>query len=329
MSTKKSPQSKSPAGGKGTRSSAASHASAAQRTLEEIQLAALSAKLRDLGASTALVQAFGEDPEKYASQLVSQFEALSVKLRKQPIVFRRDTRSIRLIETLDILADIFGPWITIVAPNATVGVVQAPSSSVSMGGLDAEIYTGDLALFGDVYSYTTQEQWWVNTWQYTIPLPQILSTDTNPGWLSYRFNVGAFLSFYRQDVLSGSVHVYVTTATTNDLATHPLDFNQPVSSEFLIDTALPVSDVPPLIDGEAAITGAIQLVPGGTPAIGIIIGLVVSAANGEVQIIPGEYSLIELTNPDAKVAADIGKIEYRRDRPFWVEAVAKMLAAEP
>jgi hypothetical protein len=259
--------------------------------------------------------------------LAKQFADLSVKRRK-PTVFRGKNLPIRLAATLDRLAEIFNWWKTVVAPNATVGLVQTPGSADTSGGLDGEIFTGDIALLGEIYNGGTQEQWWVNTWQYTIPLPTIPSTFPNPGSLSYRFNVGASLTLYRQDFVSGSVHVYATVATTNDLTNHPIDFNQPVSSDFAIAATLPTSTVPPMISGNAKITGTIPLVPGGTPAIGIIIGIVISVAKGNLQITPGEYSFIELTNPDATTPGDIGKIEYRRDQPFWVDAVAKMLAAE-
>ena len=45
------------------------------------------------------------------------------------------------------------------------------------------------------------------------------------------------------------------------------------------------------------------------------------------MILPGEYSSITLAPPDATMPTDLGKIEYRRDPPFWVEAVAKMIGS--
>jgi hypothetical protein len=128
-------------------------------------------------------------------------------------------------------------------------------------------------------------------------------------------NVGAGLNFYRQDVVTGSVHVYATVATTSDLSNHPIDFNQPASSDFAIVATLPTANVPPLLFGGANISGTIPLLPGGTPAIGVIIGLVISVVNGDVQLIPGEYGEISLGPPDATTYADWGKIEYRQDQP--------------
>jgi hypothetical protein len=81
------------------------------------------------------------------------------------------------------------------------------------------------------------------------------------------------------------------------------------------------------VGGSAKVSGTIPLLPGGTPAIGIIMGLVISVVDGDLLIIPGENSLINLLPPDATSPADLGKIEYRRDPPFWVEVVAKMFAS--
>jgi len=46
-----------------------------------------------------------------------------------------------------------------------------------------------------------------------------------------------------------------------------------------------------------------------------------------VQILAGECSNITLAPPDATSASDLGKIEYRRDPLFWVDAVAKMVGS--
>jgi hypothetical protein len=327
MSNPQSPQNLSAvATGKGSSASSEAQTSATQAILEDIQRARLGTTLRELGTRTAVVSAFGEDPEAYASGLAKQFAELSAKQRIPDALPGKNQPS-RLSATLNGLAGFFGPWSTIVAPNATVALVQTPTSTHTGGAIDAEIYTGDLALEGQVYNSDAQEQWWVNTWQYIIPLPVVSSP--NPGSLAYRFNVGGSVGLYRQDFLTGSVHIYATVATTNDLATKPIDFSQPVSSTFAIAADLPTSAVPPIVGGTAKITGSIALAAGKTPAIGIIIGVIFSVAKGNLQIIPGEFSFVWLTNPDATTNGDIGKIEYRHDPLFWVEAVTQKLAYQP
>jgi hypothetical protein len=327
MSAKPSPKTKSAPAAARPRSSA-SPTTTDQTILEQIQLSRITDRLKDLDATSSLLRAFGEDPQRYAQQLAKQYEALSTK-HPLPAVFQKSTLPIRVGTALNTIADLFGQWQTIVAPNATVSLVQTPTSPDTGGSIGAEIYTGDLALGGEIYNSDTLEQWWVNTWQYIIPLPPTPANNPFLGHISYRFNVGADVGFYRQDFLTGSVNVYATVATTNDLANHPIDFSQPASSTFAITETLPVSAVPPIISGNAQITGSITPIGGGTPAIGIIVGLIFSVAKGNLQIIPGEYSLIELTNPDAQTSADIGKIEYRYDEIFWVEAVTKWLARQP
>jgi len=326
MSNPQSPQNQSAVPtGKGSSASSEAQTTAAQAILEDVQKARLSTRLRETGTKSALVSAFGEDPQAYSSGLAKQFAELSARQRT-PAAIPVKKQPSRLAATLDGLAGFFGPWNTIVAPNATVALVQTPSSTNTSGAIGGEIYTGDIALEGQVYNGDAQEQWWVNTWQYIIPLPIFSS---NPGSLAYRFNVGASVGLYRQDFLTGSVHIYATVATTNDLASHPIDFSQPVSSTFAIAADLPTRAVPPIVDGNAKITGSIALAARKTPAIGIVIGVIFSVAKGNLQIIPGEYSFVWLTNPDATTNGDIGKIEYRHDPFFWVEAVTRKLAYQP
>jgi hypothetical protein len=144
--------------------------------------------------------------------------------------------------------------------------------------------------------------------------------------LAYRFNVGAGVGLYHQNFLSGSIHVYATVATTSDLAAQPIDFSQPVSSTFAISTDLPLTAVPPIVSGVTKVTGNLRLAAGKTPAIGVLIGIVASVADGELLIIPGEFSFLWLTNPDAKTTADLGKIEYYSNPIIWIEAVEQRFA---
>lgn len=314
-------------GGSGTASSAEGQSSATQRSLQGVQLARLNVRLQELGKMRDLLRARGDDPDEYAKWLGKQRADL-VQKERLPLLLRPPSLPTRLTVTLNKLSDIFDWWESVIVPPATILLNQAPNSADTGGtGIGADIYQGDLALGGEISNSSTQEQWWINTWQYIVPFPPTPSNYPSSASLSYRFNVGASLAFYRQDVISGSVHVYATVAASGDLNTQPIDFNQPVSSDFAIDATLPVASVPPIVSGGAQISGTIPVVPGGTPAIGIIMGLIISVVDGYVQIIPGEYSSIELAPPGATSATDIGKIQFRRDQPFWVEAVAKMLAS--
>ena len=298
---------------------------AVQRTLQEVQHARLASRLRELGSTRDTIRALGVDPEQYASGLAKQYAELSQKLR-DPAPRQAKSLPPRVAKLLDLFADVFNPWQTVLAPNATAGLVQVPPSSKAGGTIGADIFQGDIAVGGEIYAIGADEQWWVNTWQYVVPFPAPSSAFPNPGSLSYRFTVGSSFDFYRQDLVSGSVHLYATVFTTNDMANHPIQFTQPpVSSDFLINATLPVPDVPPFLYGGAQINGTIALVPGGTPAIGILIGLIFSVVNGAVQFFPGETGEILLANPDATAPTDIGLVEYRRDQRFWVDAVSQLV----
>jgi hypothetical protein len=299
-----------------------SAAEAARIALADAQFATVGNRLKTLSATEPLLRAYGEDPRAYAGELTKQYAALASRPRSSfPAV--KDI-SPRVALTLDHLADIFGPWQIVAAPTATVGLVEKPTSSKTSGDVNGILSPGYIIPYAVVSNSSTQEQWWVNTWQYIITLP---ITPTGPGRLAYRFSVQAGLEFYRQNFLSGSAHVYGTVATTSDLASHPIDFTHPTSSTFAIAENLPTSEVPPLLSGYTAVNGHIDLVAGKTPAIGILCGLILSVAQGEMRVTPDYYSYIFLSNPDAKTNADIGKIEYRIDPIFWVEAVTAKINA--
>ncbi len=322
MSAKKSSARKPLAGAsKRSSSSGDSQTQAAQRKLEEVQLATLSARLKELSNNREIVRALGGDPERYASQLAKQYADLSRKRRPTRLVARSLPANLTAI--LDRFGDIFNWWQYVVAPNATVGLDQPPATTDASGSIGADIFQGELALGGEISNGDMQEQWWVNTWQYIVPFPATPSSSPSSASLSYRFDVSAILDFYRQDLVTGSVHVYATVATTNDLANRLIDFNNPVSSDFAIVATLPASGVPPQVSGVTHVTGTIPLVPGATPAIGILIGLIISVASGDLLVLPGD-SFINLIPPGATVPSDLGKIQYRSDPPFWVNAVAKM-----
>jgi hypothetical protein len=302
--------------------SATGQDSAARRRFEEVQLARLSARLRDAGNVREVVRVLGSNPDQYLSKLAKQYADLSGK-KREPLSFTAQTLSPRLAGILNNIGDIFNWWETVLAPNAAVELVQTPTSTDTGGSIGADIYQGSLALGGEIWNGDAEEQWWVNTWQYIVPLP----TTPSAGSMSYRFDVGASLTPYRQDVVSGSIYVYVTVATTSDLNTTPVNFGQPASSQFAIEATLPAGGVPPIITGSVQVSGDFPLVSGGDPAIGILIGLIVSIADGDLLILPGEYSQITLAPPNATMPSDLGKIQYRRDQSTWVNAVAARFEA--
>jgi len=295
---------------------------AARIAVADAQFAIIGKRLKGLNAAEPLLRASGKDPKAYATELTKQYAALAS--RPRPSFPAASDISPRVAITLDRLADIFGPWETVAAPIPDVGLVEAPTSSNTSGGVGGFLSPGYIIPSADITNSSPQEQWWVSTWQYIIPLP---ITPTGPGRLAYRFYVQAGLELYRQNFLSGSANVYATVATSNDLAAHPIDFSHPASSAFAIFEDLPTSSVPPLLSGSVAVNGHIDLVAGKQPAIGILCGLILSVAQGEIRVVPDYYSYIFLTNPDAKTNADIGKIEYRIDPLFWVEAVAERVNA--
>jgi hypothetical protein len=296
---------------------------AVERKLQEVQLARIGAQLRDLSATRETLRALGEDPDAYAHNLGRQYADLSRKVRQSTTPAERGLSPV-LSETLDRLADIFGWWNKIVAPNLSVVLAQTPTGPNAGGTFGADIINGNYLSFGgDMYAGAV-EQWWIFTWQTIVQFPTTSSGLAGTASLAFRFNVPASLMFYTQNLVTGSVHAYVTVATTNNSNQRPIDFTHPASSQFSIATTLPAPGVPPMVDGTANVTGAIQLEAGSTPALGILLGMIVSIANGDALINPAENSFMYVVPPDATMPTDIGKIEYRQDPPFWVEGVAKM-----
>jgi hypothetical protein len=310
-------------------------AAAVERMINQAQLARLSSRLQDIPNGSNIARAFGGSPDQYAATLAKQYTDLAANLRgtdlaKAPV----DRVSARLNQ----MANLFGWWQSVQAPIATEQLVSTPSGvDTRYAGVMADISAGNIAPFGEVFNPTssnpTDEAWWVNTWQYLIPLPTTSSTVSPGTKTAYRFNVGAGIGLYGGPAV-GSVQAYATVATTPDLAGHPIDYSQPVSSQFAIVDDLPDSAITDIAIGTAKFTGSITLSPGKTPAIGILIGLIFGVGGGgQVSIVPGvatkpgDVSSIALSPPDATTASDFGKIEIRSDPLFWIEAVTKMSAA--
>ncbi len=298
---------------------------AVQRKLQEVQLARIGAQLRELSSARETIKALGEDPEAYGRRLGQQYAELS-RIIRQPVQLAKPGLSPVLAATLNQLADIFGWWVKIATPPLSVALVQTPTGPDAGGTFGADIINGNyLAFGGDMYAGTL-EQWWVFTWQTTVQFPTTSPELVGTASLAYRFNVPASLMFYHQDVLAGSVHAYVTVATTNDINSRPIDFTHPTSSQFAIAATLPAPGIPPMVGGTAQVTGSIPLMAGGTPAVGILLGMIMSVANGSALVNPAENSFMYIVPPDATMPTDIGKIEYRQDPTFWIEGLARMFA---
>src|SRR5262249_2998379 len=124
---------------------------------------------------------------------------------------------------------------------------------------------------------------------------------------------------------SGSRIIQGSVAITNDFRGYSMGGPFPnigVSGFTIVDTSLPTSAI---VGGSAQIPGTIPLLPGRTAAVQIAIALLVGIQEGDLTIQPGPTSMIALETPDAP--GDFGKIGYRRDQPFWVDAVAQMLGS--
>jgi hypothetical protein len=277
--------------------------------LQEVQLARLGRLLQNT------------KNERQARILEKQLAALQAEHRKAP----KPEAAIlpaQVSSALDKLGDLFGWWQRVLMPNFTPRLVQDPPPSLGEGGIGADVFKGSLSLNGHTFSHGAHEQWWVRTWQSTVPFPTTPPNYSHSASLAYRFSLGAGASFYFQPAI-GSFAIYVTVAKTSDLAAQPIDFSHPASSQFAIFTDLPLTAVPPLVFGGATVKGTIPLVPGKTPAIGILVGMILGA-RGETYITPGQYSNVSIAPPGATELTDLGLIEYRRDRAFWVDAVAEM-----
>lgn len=290
--------------------------------LEEVQLARLQTQLRNLPAQKDLIKAMGEEPERYAAALAKQYAKLAARQPKGNGP-QAEVLSPKIVSVLDRFGDIFGWWQRVQSPVLTPALVQTPTSSQTGGQIVASEFAGALSLGGEIYNSGAQEQWWVNTWQCIVPFPAVPVSNTAPGSMSYRFNLAASVAFYRQTIATGSLAVYVTVFKTSDLTGHPITFTNPASSQFAIFAGLPSSEVPPIVGGSANVTGTIPLLPGNPPAIGILIGVILSAAHGQLLITPGSYSIVNFGPPGSTSPSDLGKVEYRMDQRFWVEAVAE------
>ena len=292
--------------------------------LMEAEAERLSRRLSDLAALRDHLAYIGEDPDKAIPRMMARRNEVLKLIRdhheKRDSVARPygDTENITavaefagrtaLLDRFDFCGG-FSPWLEQPTPYMTEGISENPGVPGTSGTIGtAGLFQGGCAYGGELSDtgehHPGDEKFWIHNWRDFIQLPPAPARST----LHYRFGVSAITNIYRAPVLSGSVMVFVTVGTTNDI-TVPITNWTTVG--WPVQVTLPAE--PPLyFGGEVPVTGKFDVGKGKTAAIGLILGVITSVNQGYVQFLWGNFGTHRPEPfPLDLNYEDYGRIEYR------------------
>jgi hypothetical protein len=286
----------------------------------EAELLGIQRRLSNLAAIEPFLKRAGEDPETY-------FRTLTAR-KKELVGKRKDTHTsdqlslltwkIDEAEIIERLLFTIDPWMQLGVPTIVEGINEQPGNPGTSGSIvTAGPYSGGLGYGGMVENDNSpvDERFWIHNWKCTIALP---SAGINSR-ISYRFSVSSECHVYLDPVASGSVMAFVTVGTTPDIGRSITNWN---TVGWPVNATLPSSSHN--FSGDVPVSGHISVASGKTAAIGLIFGVIVSAAAGYVQFTWGNFGT-HITGQSG--ASAYGKIEYRYD-PEWLLIAVKDIAVK-
>jgi len=226
---------------------------------------------------------------------------------------------------IDRIRDALDPitsWKNLSTPIMHEGISKSPEIPGTHGEImTTGLYSGGCAYSGTLADDGLQEpynpKFWIHNWQGLIAFPPAPETVK----LSYRFTVSAELHLYLAPVITGTIMSFVTLGTTNDISKDIVNWT-PIG--WPINTTLPLSTGLNFF-GEIPISGNILLEKGQTAGVGIIFGSIISAADGFIQIIWGNFGTHLTLHPGIPLGASAyGLIQYRFDRLEVINSLHKI-----
>ena len=189
-------------------------------------------------------------------------------------------------------------------------LVAAGNSEKPGGGSDGEIQTaalqpGGVAYGGKlVYNNTDNEKFWIHNWQCLVMFPAAPARSE----LQYRLGVTAIANLRQTQVSSGGIWAFVTVGTTADVNTPITNWT---GAGFPIQVTLPPSGTP-YFTGEVPVSGRFSVGNGRAPAVGLILGAVVSVRGGEVDYLWGTFGVHRPVGVGISPPFEsYGRVEYR------------------
>jgi hypothetical protein len=234
--------------------------------------------------------------------LARRAELLGAVQRSRP----RLPTPIPLLDSRGVLGELLNslwPWRRIAFSSPADGVNVTPGVPGTDGSIGAEFYQGELA-FGGMLSDagTTEpgvEKYWLHDCQCGVQFPAVNFEST----LQFRFAAGTEVHIYLDPVLSGSVMCYATLGTTPDVNVPITNWEQ--NSQFLLNASLPGELN---LYGGTTFSGSIEVTAGHSAALGLVLGAIVGAANGYVQLL---WGIVDTGVVGASKPGDYGQLEYR------------------
>lgn len=299
----------------------------------QAELAVLTTRLRDWPAHERLLAGMGEAPEAHLRWSLERHAELAKRLHSQhgmTSTLSADALARQHVSILDAFSDLNGWWFPRAVPVPIEGVNVTPGIEGMQGEITtASRWRGGVSFGSDLADFRAgaplREEWWVRNWHTTIAFPRVREQER----LFYRFEVVGRAGWYPSNAQRGGhLMTFVTFGTTPDV-------RQPITNwttvGWPVDIALPYTGGFPSFGNVVPISGNMLVQAGQTPAIGLIVGVIVGLAGGSLWLNPllsnFETLMIERAPGSAAIrdhATRHGKIEYRHDPQWWLDAVGRI-----
>lgn len=294
----------------------------------QLEVARLASLDRALGDTTGLHQhalLAGTEPRAYADELLGRREERLSALdgyRTRDLSGLPVGPSWRQRDLDGVLDQLGNEWRQVQVPPMALVEAHLPNAGTTDGFIRPHHYPGGVGL-DSVHSLDDpavkveplvqrggrgpldEEHWWY-TWQWT----NVFEPAPADGFLSYRFEVGAYLSPYDVSALSGGIYAWIRVAGASDQG-QALGHWREVKP-WPVDAALP-RNAPALHTGrESEISGWIPVRQGQRAKLGLVAGVIIALAGGRLSLI-SHVSGISTHPVGYSGIAGLGRIEYRFD----------------
>jgi hypothetical protein len=275
--------------------------------LAEVEAAQLAARLRDPGTFAKQLAIAGEDSHVALERLMRRHSELTMELHAAHEFDAKESVRVpgSVARALGALGDLLFPWSTLPLQVPKEKLNQTPGVAGTGGAIEtAGLFAGSAAFGAQLYDNGTTspfvEKWWIHVWESAVTFPPAPTAGT----LTWRFSVQGSVVVYSSTVTAGSLRLYATVGDTRD-PENTWDNVWPVE-RLTLETGFP--------SGDSRIYHSVRVSGGQAVTMKMYFGVIVSAANGNVFLLPSETNIsAHLTlPPGTTLGADaFGKLQYR------------------
>lgn len=304
---------------------------------QQLDLARLASLDRALGDAAQLERhalLSGADTRAYVDDLLARREDLLSGLAGYQL---RDSSGPRLVRPAwverhlgDIASQLTSGWWNIRAPSVQQAVCFAPGTPTTSGVLDAP-YTayGSVGIDTILPNMPTRvgtplaqnggkgpgdEEAWLCSWKWTV----VFEPAPADGYLSYRFQVDTTLTPYQASALSGGIYAWINTGTASEEGQELSHWREVMP--WPVAAVVPHAQQALHLGRDVIISGWIPVKKNQRAKLGMVAGITVTLAGGQVKLISSDSSITTRRIGSSQIP-DIGQVEYRFDPDLFIQLI--------